>query len=384
MQEFSHEMHHICRACGKEISPLPLPAICVCGWMDTSHSEKEESLRLKHLIIGGVAFAVVFVIGVSHLFTWGGDAFSIMRLKTQKAIGLIGSSGLESIVEICTRRGKFECASNAYIDLIRREPKNLDRLQQFAHFNFRLKHYSTASQSYEAYIQSGGREYEALNEYALALALQGQKEKAVQLYREALNVADSTILPVKAITGLVRLLIDETKYEEAKQVLNSFYKNASNAPSYLGEEFSLLQKLMKEKSRAAKTLSVHQSKNQPKNQTVASLDKHRTSARPKVIKQIAPADASPADLPIPQKETVTSDERIARDLPPRRSRAVITDSQALSHENDVRADSSESEVHDERAAPDAASRAVAQSDASDEVNAAFIDSSDSSQDRNLP
>lgn len=297
-------MTGICKACGKDLPDHQLVTICECGWTDTSHLRKHEIVQQKRTIWFIIGFSIVFLIGAKHVFNWGGDAVSIVFLKMGKSVGLISASGLEDVIEICERRGKFECANDAHLTLLRRQPNNAQALQRFAHFNYQLKQYPLASLGYETYIKVGGRDYDSLIEYAQISALQGQKDKAKDSYRMAMQSAGAKILPVKATTGLVRLLIDESQFEEAKRILQEFYEGDEHGSQYLTKEFQILQEKLGERAFSKKTLRL------------ASY--HKPSAPVAVS---APTTASgPVVAPIAaNSRAANAAPKFAAHLPPRRA-----------------------------------------------------------------
>lgn len=236
-------MTGICKACGQDLKARHLLPICDCGWHDPTPRIRHDLLKQKRTIHSLFAFVGILLLGLIHFGRWGGDGFAIAPLKVANAIGAAGIAGTNSLIEICVRRGDLGCADAAFEKLVRIDAQNAEAHRRAAHFHFQTKNIAASIKSYESYLNTGGRDYDALNEYGQALILAGQKTKATEIFRAAIDSADKTTLPLRATTQLVRLLIEQNQAVEAKRIILAFRKDDQNGERYFSDELKALEKV---------------------------------------------------------------------------------------------------------------------------------------------
>ena len=220
-------------------------AICKCGWFDTTSSKQSEEKGEKKAMIMLAGAAIAFVLGYGHMLSWGAYAVQIPVVKIQQLTGTLSASGYTELAENCIALNKWSCAKEAYRELFQKT-RDVKALASLAYLQARLGESSNALSTYEVYIQSGGKDGEALLRYAHILEDAGQTDLAMKTYESAIT-ARPDVLPVQATGAIVRMLIKQGKMEEAFNRLTEFRASAGNAKGYLNTEYSAVESALNAK-----------------------------------------------------------------------------------------------------------------------------------------
>jgi tetratricopeptide (TPR) repeat protein len=242
-----------CRACGKEIPSqriLGNTVVCECGWAASNAMATNMQKISKQTVIAFVIASCLVFIGFVHSFNWGRHAYSIPFLKTAQILGMSSPAGLESIIEACRERGKWACVHDTSFELFEKT-KNPQPLGRLAVFYSRLNQPQLAVSVFEAYVKAGGNESGIAFEYGQILEKTNQREQAISWYDKSMATSGDR-LPVRAMTALVRILMQDRRYEEAYERIVAFHGSAGNATSYFTTELSELERLLPKAARAKK------------------------------------------------------------------------------------------------------------------------------------
>jgi hypothetical protein len=181
--------------------------------------------------------------------SWGRHATSIPFLKLAQITGTASADTLEKIVVACTERAKWECAQAALVDLYEKT-NDVETVAKLADMQRKLGFTQNALSTYAAYSNVGGKNPEHFLKYAELLEKSGNVEGAITAYTSAfVNAGDR--LPVRAMTGIVRLLMVERRYEEAQTRIKEFQASAGNAENYFNEEADQLPLLIRNSKKMA-------------------------------------------------------------------------------------------------------------------------------------
>lgn len=213
-------------------------AICGCGWFDKAVVEQATKRYEKRAISYMAAAVIVMALGFGHMLNWGAYAFSIPLIKVQKITGTLSKEGYHELAQACIAMNKWSCAKDTYIDLYKRTGDS-SSLKDLAHLQTLLKDPKAAMSTYASYFQVGGRDGEAALEYAGLLEVQGYLPDAYKYYEFSIAARPET-LPVEATKGIVRMLIKEGRYNEARERILAFHESAGNAKGFLNTELSQL------------------------------------------------------------------------------------------------------------------------------------------------
>lgn len=240
---------NVCPRCESELQKTASSAFCKCGWVETRASAVAESKTEKKAIIAFMVFCSVTLLGFGHLLNWGSYALSIPFLKAAQISGTASKQTLETIIVACSVNGKWACVEQAHIDLYR-ATNDAEVVAKLANLQTKLQKDAQALQTYQSYVQVGGKEAEALLHFAKLLEKTGNAEKAIEMY-EAAMVAQTDRLPVRAMTGLVRMLISQRRLQEAFDKIQKFHESAENASGYFVAEMGQLEEALKTAKKMA-------------------------------------------------------------------------------------------------------------------------------------
>lgn len=240
---------NVCPRCESELKKTASSAFCKCGWVESRSQIIAERKTEKKAIISFMVFCSVVLLGFGHLLNWGSYAFSIPFLKAAQISGTASKSTLETIITACMVNGKWSCVEQAHIDLYRatNDPEVVAKL---ANIQSKLAKDAQALQTYQSYVQVGGKNPEALLSFAKLLEKSGNAEQAIIQY-EASAAAQTERLPVRAMTGLVRLLISQRRLQEAFDKIQKFHDSAENAGGYFVAEMEQLESALKAPKKMA-------------------------------------------------------------------------------------------------------------------------------------
>ncbi len=203
----------------------------------------------KRTIIAYGIFCTVSLVILLIAGSWGRHATSIPFLKLAQITGTASAETLEKVVVACTERAKWDCAQAALVDLYEKT-NNIEVVAKLADMQRKLAFTQPALATYASYANLGGKNPEHFLKYAELLEKSGNTEGAITAYTNAfVNAGDR--LPVRAMSGIVRLLMVERRYEEALARIKEFQGSAGNADNYFNEEADQLPLLIKNSKQMA-------------------------------------------------------------------------------------------------------------------------------------
>lgn len=236
---------HRCPACGQNIPPerfFASIAICSCGWnmsVKSQKSEKEINTRINTLIFFS---AIIILASFFQAVNWDTYFFKIIPLKAKEMAGIATPKDLYSIVEICQNRHKYDCAKKAYYELYHLN-KDLQILGQLATLQLKTGESQAAVNSFQQYVELGGKDLETIYHYAQALGQVGKIDEAVNYYRRVLAEKPNT-LQITITRNYVSLLMNSKRYSEARAVLSHYRKKANNTAYFMEKEFQALNRIL--------------------------------------------------------------------------------------------------------------------------------------------
>ncbi len=273
-----------CPVCGEILTPDRFAtgsAICKCGWTDEKQTVKNERAREIQLLITYSVFAVCFLFSYGHMVRWGAYAYSIPFLKVAQWTGTISSAGLETVIQACYATGRVECVEETHQELYQKtgNPVVLERL---ARFQVRRQKLPAALATLQTWSQTAAAPAatgplttttkankdagstdpvtnpssiaqndtysQTATQFANLLEQANQTENAITWYTKAIETSQKR-LPVRAMEGLLRLLMAQQKYEEARDHLIAFQKSSGNGADYFRSELDRLNDLLKKQPR---------------------------------------------------------------------------------------------------------------------------------------
>lgn len=243
----------LCPVCGNELGAdrlLSGTIVCACGYSDERARAAAERRSEQRAIVGFMVFCSALLIFFAHAISWGGHMWRIPFLKASHMIGTISAEGMDSLIQACFDRSKWECVQDVHVELFQKT-KNPAVLARLADFRQRLNREDDAILTYDWYVRVGGQESEALYRYADLLERQGKVTQAIELYAKSVATSGER-LPVRAMSGLLRLFMQEGRSQEALDHLKAFHESSGNAKDYFASELQKLEETLKKSKRVAK------------------------------------------------------------------------------------------------------------------------------------
>ncbi|MDX9730873.1 MAG: hypothetical protein RBT63_03790 [Bdellovibrionales bacterium] len=237
-------------------------AVCSgCGWYE-SHSQAKARIKTENQAIGLMAAVTVTILALSaHMLTWGTHSMTVPFLKVGQWTGMLSTQGYHQLASICTDLGKLPCATGAYIENFRKNGDN-ESLQKLARLQLRAQDTQGAMTTFSAYFKNVDTlrasrpgviaNGDAALLYGQLLEQNGQDSEAMRMFELSI-AARSESLPIAATGAIVRIMMKQGRYEEARERLVQFHESAGNAKGYLNTELSQIEqaiKLYKDQSKS--------------------------------------------------------------------------------------------------------------------------------------
>lgn len=239
----------VCPQCKMEISEERLrdnPVICQhCGFSDQKAMKNVEKRVYKTFLKTSIVLTGFLVASFIQAVNWDKHSLTIIPLKVKEITGMASLQDLKTISEICTERKKWDCVEAALAQTYQMSPQSeLEVLAELGKLQFKRGDYVGAFKSLSTYFNQGGVSLDASYDYARVLAQQGQVDQASQVYDEILKAKPDT-LQVTVAQNYVRLLMDNSRYKKAKDLLEEIRKSGSNASLFMDKEFQELATYVK-------------------------------------------------------------------------------------------------------------------------------------------
>lgn len=219
-------------------------AVCShCGWYE-SKAQAHATIKIENQTILAMAITSVSILLLTaHMLSWGAHAFSVPFLKVGNWTGMLGTSGYNELAQMCLDLGKIPCAKNAYIENFRQN-RELESLAKLARLQVRNQETQNALTTFAAYINAGGKNGEAALLYGQLLEQAGQDAEALRMMELSIASRPDS-LPIAATGAIVRILMKQGRYEDARDRLLRFHDSAGNAKGYLNTELSQIEQAIK-------------------------------------------------------------------------------------------------------------------------------------------
>jgi hypothetical protein len=246
--------HGNCPRCSSEIpqeSVTTGQAMCsACGWTDPSFVISSQSKNEKKTITALVVAAIVIVLGYAHLVSWGSYAVKAPFMKIGEMAGMLSTPSLRELGQVCIDLNKWSCAKKAYLGIYTKNG-DVSGLADLAYLQSRLNENEAAVATYTSYLKGGGKNGEAILRYAKLLEITSHDVDAMKMYEDSIVVRPD-ILPVQATAGIVRVMMKQGHFQEARERILAFHASAGNAKGFLNTELTQLDNYFKSKGKSVK------------------------------------------------------------------------------------------------------------------------------------
>lgn len=226
-------------------------AVCTkCGWYE-SHAQHQSRIKSENEAIGiMISFAVTILLVSAHMLSWGAHAFSIPALKLGQWTGTLSTRGYDELAQSCIDLGKYACARTALIENFQshRTPEPLAKL---AILQVRLQETPAAMTTFASYFNNGGKNGDAALLYGQLLEQAGRDEEAMKMLEISI-IGRGQQLPIAATGAIVRIMMKQGRYDEARERIAQFHSSAENAKGYLNTELAQVEAAVKLYGRGRK------------------------------------------------------------------------------------------------------------------------------------
>lgn len=215
-----------------------------CGYVSETRQDAHETRSDKNAVKTMAALAMVLIAAFIHAANWGSNSIAIIPLKMKEMAGIASLNDLEEITSICMEQLKAACVEQALAGIAAKDPSQIENRAKLANFQARLNKWEEAAKNYAEYFNKGGIRAEAAYDYALVLEKLGRVDEAARMFDFALlNKPD--VLQITVTQAYVRLLMNNSRYREARDLINSVRRKGDNAKYFMAKEYEEIAKLIK-------------------------------------------------------------------------------------------------------------------------------------------
>ncbi len=229
-----------CPRCGEEITGERVLAgtiVCECGWTKSTKSDATNRRNMDKTCAYIVLIGGLLVAGFLQAVNWDQHFFTIIPLKAKQVVGTANIEDLEKIAEICADRKKHECVERAYIQIARKDPKNLANLSRLGQLQYKRERFTQAVDTLTLYFSQHGDELEAAYTYAQALTKLKKWDQADRYFNFALK-QKQTVLQVTVVRNYVQMLVEANRLRQARDVILKYRKLSTNANMFMNKDLA--------------------------------------------------------------------------------------------------------------------------------------------------
>lgn len=232
-----------CPICLKDIDTEKVvgnKAYCGCGYaIDLSHKSSSSDSSARRGVFSIVLLTCFIVAAIVHAFNWDTYFFTVIPLKLKQITKTANASNLLELADICAVRKKLSCEADALEGVLKldatQSAKHLRVAAVYAELNSPELVISTLSD----YFRKGGKDLEAHYSLAKALAQVGRFKESQKQYRYLIK-AHAKSPKYQVARSYVELLISQSDYTTAKQVIEQYRRAGQNSGLFLEKEWKIV------------------------------------------------------------------------------------------------------------------------------------------------
>ena len=214
-----------------------------CGWSDNKTREELDKKTEKRFIFLAVLTSILLVSSFIQSVNWNSYFFEIIPLKSKQIIGLANSKDLNRIADICMDRQKPKCVEQAYADILRKNPEDLEVIFKYAKILVNNKKLRLASEALANYFELGGQDLDAAYNYAKILGSLGHTNESKRYFEYVLQ-SKPKVMQTTVTKKFVDMLYNAGRYKEAQQAILKFRKRGMNATYFMEAKLKKIQELL--------------------------------------------------------------------------------------------------------------------------------------------
>ncbi len=228
--------------CPRCSSQMAFGQVCVCGYGAKDSLVLALKKRDRSVFAAYILFSIILALAYVHLQSWGPYALQVPLLKAEHMFGILDAKGYMKLAEACIARGKEKCAKQAYIDMYLRT-RDIEAIALLAQLEVKTHEADVALETFDAYYKKGGKDPKVALQYALALESEHNYNASIRYLKLSIQ-QNPDKLAVSATGELLRILLAQQKYSQARNILDNFWASAENAKGYFNNEDAQIQKVL--------------------------------------------------------------------------------------------------------------------------------------------
>lgn len=243
----------ICPVCGSHISEERHDngwILCECGWLGSKNEEVYESDTQKMSIKWIVSVSFVILLGFVHTARWGDDSITVVPYQVSNLFGLSSSSSTLAFAELSIKHRLFEKGEGLMTRWAERE-NTPEAWEKVAILRTQMKEYNSAVLAFDKYYELEGTNPLTMFHYAKVLQELEREDLAEKIYIHIVGL-DPESYQRTVVEELVRLLINQQRFNDAKNILTQLSKPNMELPSHLIRQKEFVDQLLKDNKTTEK------------------------------------------------------------------------------------------------------------------------------------
>lgn len=247
----------ICPVCGSHIAEHRHDSnwvLCECGWFGSNQTQKFERETQKRAITYMLSISIFIVLGFFHSTQWGNDSFSVLPLQAKSVLSIADSASLLAYAEMSIEHRHYE-KGEALLSKWAEKENSAEAWEKLALLRSQMKEYHAAVLAFDKYHQAEGNNPLTLFQYAKVLQELEREDLAEKIYIHIVGLDPETYQRT-VVEELVRLLINQQRFEDAQSILAQLSKPNMELPSHLIRQKEFVEQLLQDKTKTVKSAAL--------------------------------------------------------------------------------------------------------------------------------
>lgn len=245
----------ICPVCGSHISEHRHDSnwvLCECGWFGSNNAQKFERETQKKSITWILSVSIFIVFGFFHSTKWGNDSLSVVPLQVKSLFSIANSNDLLAYAEMAIQHKHYDKGEAIMSKWAERE-NTPEAWEKLALLRAQMHEYHAAVLAFDKYYHTQGNNPLTLFHYAKVLQELEREDLAEKIYIHIVGLDPDTYQRT-VVEELVRLLINQQRFEDAQSILAQLSKPNMELPSHLIRQKEFVEQLIQDKVSTKKTV----------------------------------------------------------------------------------------------------------------------------------
>lgn len=238
----------ICPVCGSHIAEDRHDngwVLCECGWLGSKNAEKFERDTQKKSVAWIMSVSFIILTGFMHSARWGNDALTIVPYQVKSLLSIAGQDSLLAYSDMAFEHRHYELSEKLLSKWAEKE-NTPEAWEKLAILRTQMKEYNSAVLAFDKYYQTEGNNPLTMFHYAKVLQELDRDDLAEKIYVHIVGL-DPESYQRTVVEELVRLLINQQRFEDAQNILTQLSKPNMELPSHLIRQKEFVEQLLNDK-----------------------------------------------------------------------------------------------------------------------------------------